>query len=59
MVKVASAELANEHTPLLITALYFVIVVKFVAVRVVVVFGISVELVQLFVEDCQFVILPV
>jgi hypothetical protein len=56
---VASEELAVEHTPLFITARYFVVSVRLVAVRVVVVFATSVELPQLFVEYCHFVIVPV
>jgi hypothetical protein len=56
---VASTELAVEQTPLFTTARYFVVSVRLVAVRVVVVFATSVALPQLFVEYCHFVIVPV
>jgi hypothetical protein len=58
-VTVASAELAEEHTPLVITARYFVVAVKSVAVRVVVVFAMSTGVTQLSVDDCHFVMVPV
>jgi len=58
-VTVASTEFADEHTPLVITARYFVVAVKFVAVRVVVVFAMSTGVTQLSTDDCHFVIAPV
>jgi hypothetical protein len=58
-VTVASAELAEEHTPDVITARYFVVAAKLVAVRVVVVFAMSTGVTQLSTDDCHFVIDPV
>ena len=59
-VMVASLEIASEQTPLLTTALYFVVALRFVAVNVVVVFVILVTSdVKLSVEDSQRTILPV
>jgi hypothetical protein len=58
-VTVASAELAEEQTPLVITARYFVVAAKLVAVRVVVVLAMSTGVTQLSVDDCHFVIEPV
>jgi hypothetical protein len=56
---VASGEFAEEHTPLVITAWYFVVAVKLVAVRVVVVFAISTGVTQLSVDDCHLIIVPI
>ena len=56
---VASAELADEHAPLVTTALYLVVTVRFVAVSVVVVLTISTVVVQLSTDDCHFVTAPV
>jgi hypothetical protein len=58
-VTVASAEFAEEHTPLVTTARYFVVIVKLAAVRVVVVFAISTGVTQLSVDDCHLVTVPV
>jgi len=58
-VTVASAELDDEQLPLVITARYLVMVVKFVAVCVVVVLAISTGVTQLSVLDCHLVIVPV
>jgi hypothetical protein len=58
-VTVASAEFAEEHTPDVITARYFVVAVRSVAVRVVVVLAMSTGVVQLSTDDCHFVIDPV
>ena len=58
-VTVASDELAGEQIPFVTTALYFVVVIRLVAVYVAAVFTISVELAQLSAEYCHFMILPV
>ena len=55
----ASDEFIDEHTPLVITAWYFVVAVKLTAVRVVVVFAISTGVIQLSVDDCHLVTVPV
>ena len=54
-----STELAIEHIPLCTTARYFVVALRLVAARVVVVLAISEELVQLLVELCHLTIDPV
>jgi hypothetical protein len=56
---VASVEFVDEQTPLVTTAWYFVVAVKFVAVRVPVVFVISTGVTQLSVDDCHLVTVPV
>ena len=56
---VASLELAEAHTPLWTTARYFVVTVRLVAVKLVVVFAISTGVVQLSVEDCHVTTIPV
>jgi hypothetical protein len=58
-VTVASVEFAEEQTPDVITARYFVVAVRSVAVRVAVVLATSFTVPQLFVEYCHFVIDPV
>jgi len=58
-VTVTSVEFEDEHTPLVTTARYFVVVVKLVAVRVVVVFAISTGVTQLSIDDCHLVTVPV
>jgi hypothetical protein len=58
-VTVASAELAEEHTPLVITARYFVVAVKLVAVSVVVVLAMSTGVTQMSTDDSHIVMLPV
>jgi hypothetical protein len=58
-VTVASVELVEEQLPLCITALYFVVTVRFVAVYVEVVLAISTGVTQLSVEYCHFRMDPV
>jgi len=58
-VTVASEELAGGQVPLVTTALYFVVVIRFVAVYVAAVLVMSVEVAQLSVEYCHLVMLPV
>jgi hypothetical protein len=58
-VTVASAEFSEEHTPLVTTARYFVVAVRFVAVRDVVVFATSFTVLQLSADHCHFVTVPV
>jgi hypothetical protein len=57
-VTVASAEVAEEQTPLVTTARYFVVAVKLVAVREVVTLAISFTVDQLSSDDCHFVTEP-
>ncbi len=57
-VTVAVALFAAEHAPLVITALYWVVAVRLVAVYVVAVFAMSVQVVPSG-ELCHFVIVPV
>jgi hypothetical protein len=57
-VTVASADVADEQTPLVTTARYFVVAVRFVAVRDVVILAISFTVAQLSSEDCHFVTEP-
>ncbi len=58
-VTVATEEFSEPHNPLFTTARYLVVAVKFVAVKVVVVFSTSTVVLQLSVEYCHLVTLPV
>jgi len=56
---VASVELMGEQVPLVINALYFVVVIRLVAVYVAVVLAMSFGVTQLSVDHCHLVMVPV
>ena len=58
-VTTASAEFSEAQAPLVTTARYFVVALRLVAVRVVVVLAISTIVDQLSTDDCHFVTAPV